>query len=250
MNELFALKDKTILVTGASSGIGRQVCIACAESGAKLILTGRDSDKLEHSLTLLKGEGHLALRGDLTEPGFIEHICKEIPEIDGVVQSAGIMKLLPLKFIKGEDIDEIISINLRAPILLVSGLSRLKKLKQKSSIILLSSINGAAIGSLANSVYGASKGGIQSFCKSSALELAKNNIRINCIAPGMVETEGIEQINEQVSAQSLEADKKKYPLSRYGVPEDIAAICLFLLSDASSWITGTTIVADGGYTAQ
>jgi NAD(P)-dependent dehydrogenase (short-subunit alcohol dehydrogenase family) len=249
MNDQFSLKDKTILITGASSGIGKQISIQCASAGAQVILTGRDPLKLQTALGLLPGEGHTAVNGDLSDPDFIGDICKTLPQLDGVVQSAGLMKLLPLKFIKAADIDEIFSINLRAPILLVSTLQKLKKLNPFSSIILLSSINGAVIGSMANSVYGASKGGLQSFCKSAALELAKNNIRINCIAPGMVETEGTEKITEHVSAESIEEDKKKYPLSRYGNTTDIASACIFLLSASSGWITGTTLVIDGGYTA-
>ena len=160
------------------------------------------------------------------------------------------MKLVPLKFINAAFIDEMLAINLRAPILLITTLHKLKKIKPASSLVLLSSVNGAVIGSLANSVYGAAKGGLQSFCKSAALELAKTGIRINCIAPAMVETEGTAKIGEHVSAEAIEADKKNYPLGRYGTPADIAGCCLFLLSGAGSWITGTTITIDGGFTAQ
>ena len=250
MNNHFSLQHKTIFITGASSGIGKQACIECSAAGARIILNGRNEVKLKATFDLLPGNGHSIVCGDLSNAEFIEKVCQNLPQIDGLVHAAGIMKLLPLKFIKPSFIDEIFNTNLRAPILLVSTLTRLKKINPHSSIVLISSINGAVIGSLANSVYGASKGGLQAFCKSSSLELAKNNVRINCIAPGMVETAGVAKISSVVSAESIENDKKKYPISRYGQPQDISSACLFLLASSSTWMTGTTLIIDGGYTAQ
>lgn len=241
---------KTILVTGASSGIGKQICLDCAEAGATVIMLGRDEERLKQLLYQLEGGSHQVITGDLKDEQFIERACQRLPLLDGVVQSAGLMKLVPLKFINAAFIDEMLAVNLRAPILLLSALQKQKKLKPASSIVLLSSVNGAAVGSLANSVYGATKGALQSFCKSASLELAKTNIRINCIAPAMVNTEGTAKISEHVSAEAIEADKKNYPLGRYGTPSDIAGCCLFLLSGAGSWITGSTITIDGGFTAQ
>ncbi|MGY4537065.1 NAD(P)-dependent dehydrogenase (short-subunit alcohol dehydrogenase family) [Mucilaginibacter sp. UYNi724] len=246
----YNFSEKTILVTGASSGIGKQVSIECAKAGATVIMLGRDEARLKKTLALLAGGGHQMIPGDLQDDEFIETTCKNMPAVDGIIQSAGLMKLVPLKFINAAFIDTMLGVNLRAPILLITTLHKFKKIKPASSIVLLSSINGAVIGSLANSVYGSAKGGLQSFCKSAALELATNKIRINCIAPAMVETEGTAKIGEHVSAESIAADKKKYPLGRYGTPADIAGCCLFLLSGASSWITGTTITIDGGFTAQ
>ncbi|AYL97243.1 SDR family NAD(P)-dependent oxidoreductase [Mucilaginibacter celer] len=246
----YNFSGKTILVTGASSGIGKQISMDCAKAGATVIMLGRDEERLNQTLSQLEGDGHQVITGDLKDEKFIESACKALPPLDGVVQSAGMMKLVPLKFINAAFIDEMLAINLRAPILLVTTLQKLKKIKPASSVVLLSSINGAVIGSPANSVYGATKGGLQSFCKSASLELAKTSIRINCIAPAMVETEGTAVIGEHVSAEAIEADKKNYPLGRYGTPADIAGCCLFLLSGAGSWITGTTITIDGGFTAQ
>lgn len=238
------------MVTGASSGIGKQISIQCAEAGATVYLLGRDMERLQVTLSLMKGSGHQVFCGDIRNESFITDTCKQLPSLDGVVQSAGLMKLIPLKFITPEIIDDIFSINLRAPILFTTTLVKLKKLKPLSSMVLLSSITGAVIGCRANSIYGATKGGLQAFCKSAALELAKNNIRINCVAPGMVETEGVERIGEHVTAESIEEDKKNYPLARYGTTTDVASACLFLLSAASSWTTGSTLVIDGGFTAQ
>jgi len=249
-NYSFDFLNKNILVTGASSGIGKQICIECAQAGANVILMGRDHERLTQTLNLMPGNGHIIIAGDIQDEIFIEETCKSIPSLDGFVHSAGLIKLIPLKFLKSTNIDEMLSINLRAPILFVSLLFKLKKLKPYSSIVLLSSITGAVIGSLANSIYGASKGGLHAFCKSAALELAKSNIRINCVAPGIVETEGVEKLEEQVSNESMEIDKKTYPLNRFGSTSEIAASCLFLLSDGSKWTTGTTLVIDGGLTAQ
>ncbi len=250
MNNSRVLINKTILVTGASSGIGRCISIDCAKAGAKLILTGRDPQKLRETLNALEGTGHEMIGGDLADAGFIDSLCEQLPLLDGMVYSAGLMKLLPLKFIKADDIDEIYSINLRAPVLLIARVSKLKKLRRASSVVLISSVSGTVIGNIGHSIYSATKGGLQAFCKSASLELAKNEVRINCIAPGMVETEGMDRIGEQVSAEGIESDKKKYPLSRYGKPSDIASAALFLLGDASAWITGTNMVIDGGYTVQ
>ena len=249
-NYSFNFLNKNILVTGASSGIGRQVCIECAKAGANVILMGRDNDRLNQTLNLMQGNNHIIITGDIQDENFIEEACKSLLKLDGFVHSAGLIKLVPLKFLKSTNIDEMLSINLRAPMLFVSLLFKLKKLNPYSSIVLLSSITGPIIGQMANSIYGASKGGLHGFCKSAALELAKGNIRINCLAPGMVETEAIEKFEQEVSKETLDIDRKNYPLNRYGLPSEIAASCLFLLSDGSKWTTGTTIVIDGGVTAQ
>lgn len=250
MDNPFSLQGKKILVTGASSGIGKQVSIQCAAGGATVFLLGRDQARLKNTLALLDGTGHEIFCGDIKEESFIVDTCKALPPLDGVVQSAGLMKLVPLKFVTPEIIDDLFAINLRAPILFTTTLVKLKKLKPYSSMVLLSSITGAAIGCRANSVYGATKGGLQAFCKSAALELSPRNIRVNCVAPGMVETEGVGVIGEHVTAESLELDKKNYPLARYGNTSEVAFACIFLLSDASAWTTGTTIILDGGFTAQ
>lgn len=240
----------TILVTGASSGIGREICIHCASAGASVILLARDEQRLNQTLGLMKAGDHKVICGDIKDADFIVDTCKSMALLDGVVQAAGLMKLIPLKFIDIDFIDEMTAVNLKAPILFIATLQKLKKLKPASSIVLVSSVNGAVIGSLANSLYASTKGGLQGFCKSASLELAKNGIRINCLAPAMVSTEGTAGIEDHVSAESIAADKKTYPLGRYGTPGDIAHACMFLLSPASSWITGTTMVIDGGFTSQ
>jgi len=240
---------KAVLVTGASSGIGREICIHCASAGASVILLARDELRLNETLGMMKAGDHTIISGDLADADFIIDTCKNISPLDGVVHAAGLMKLMPLKFIDSNLIDEITSVNLKAPILLISTLQKLKKLRPASSIVLLSSVNGAVIGSPANSLYAATKGGLQGFCKSASLELAKNGTRINCVAPAMVSTEGTAGIEENVSAESIAADKKNYPLGRYGTPGDIARACMFFLSPVNSWITGTTMVIDGGLTA-
>ena len=248
----FNLSDKTILVTGASSGIGRQVAINLNAMGANLYINGRNIQRLQDTKNQLynKDLECLIISGDLTEIETIKNLVSEIGSIDGVVFASGIMKLLPFKFIQFEELNAMMNVNFSSPIHLTLELFKKKKINNGGSIIYITSINGSVVGSKANSMYAATKGALSGMAKAISLDLAKNRIRVNEIAPGMIKTEGVELISDTVSNRSISKDVLKYPLQSYGTPEDVANGCVYLLSDASKWVTGTKLVIDGGFTAQ
>jgi NAD(P)-dependent dehydrogenase (short-subunit alcohol dehydrogenase family) len=248
----FNLSDKTILVTGASSGIGRQVAITLNAMGANLYINGRNIQRLQDTKNQLynKDLECLIISGDLTEIETVKKLISEIESLDGVVFASGIMKLLPFKFIQFEELNAMMNVNFTSPIHLTLELIKNKKLKQRGSIVYITSITGSVIGTIANSMYAASKGALSGMAKAISLDLAKNKIRVNEIAPGMIKTEGAEIMTDTVSNDSVSKDALKYPLKSYGTPEDVANGCVYLLSDASKWVTGTKLVIDGGFTAQ
>lgn len=239
----FSLDGKTILVTGASSGIGQSVAIQCAKVGASLVLTGRDMVRLNETLSLLDPGDHHAFAVDLSSAENIRGLVNDLRPLNGVVHSAGIIKRLPLKFISESSWEELMRINFYAPVLLTQQLYKKKLLQPNASVVLISSV-AASFASLGNIMYMSSKGALNSFMKGIALELASSGIRANSILPGMVKT----HLSGQISDQELEEDMKRYPLGRYGNPEDVAYAAIYLLSDASSWMTGSTLTLDGGLT--
>ena len=250
MNNPFSLENKSILVTGASSGIGKEVAISIAKMGADVILNGRNVERLNEVAKVINKNSTIIVSGDLTESTTIKTLVETIPKLDGLVHAAGIMRLLPFKFIASNDLNEMMNINFTAPTLLSLELVKKKKINNNASIVYISSITGSLIGSKANSMYAASKGAVSGMVKGMAIDLAKKNIRVNEVAPGMIETSGAFEIENVVSKDAILEDKKKYPLGTYGQPEDVANACVYLLSSASKWITGTKIVVDGGFTAQ
>lgn len=242
MNNPFTLEGKTILVTGASSGIGRGIAIACAGMGAKVIVTGRNQKRLHETLSQMEGEGHSIIAADLLRPYEREMLVQQLPALDGLVQCAGVGDRVPCKAIGQDDIDRVIRPNLEAPILLQSELLQAKKINKVASIVYIASA-AASMPAMGNAVYSASKGAIISYAKCLASELAPRGIRVNCISPTMVMTDLAlvgatqEQLNEA---------QKAYPLGRYGKPEDIANLAVYLLSDAAAWMTGSNIEITGG----
>lgn len=245
----FSLEGKTILVTGASSGIGRGIAIESSKMGAKVVINGRNEQRLNETLSQLEGEGHLAIRADLSKQEDLDALVEQCPPLNGVVHSAGIPQMCPVKHIDRETITEILNINSITPILLNSILLRKKVLQKKSSIVFISSISGVCVGNVGEATYSTSKGAISGYMKSAAYELASQGSRVNSINPGLVPTRILELSNDVFSAEQLEETTKgKYPLKRYGTPEDIAYAAIYLLSDASSWVTGINLVVDGGYT--
>lgn len=244
----FSLQGKTILVTGASSGIGRGIAVECSKMGAVVILTGRNIDRLQETFSLLEGIGHLILPADLSKQEEIEALVSKVPEIHGCVHSAGIPKLCTVKFLNREIIEDILNVNTIAPILLTSLLVKKKKLIKKSSIVFISSISGVYVANTGESSYSATKGAISGFVKGAALELASQGTRVNSINPALVPTRILELSNTVFSPEQLEETMfKRYPLKRLGTPEDIAYGVIYLLSDASSWVTGINLPIDGGY---
>lgn len=242
----FSLAGKTILVTGASSGIGRATAIECSKLGAKVIITARNEEKLKESLLSLEGEGHQYYLCDLANENTIDELVAQLPELQGLVNNAGFTKILPIQFINNEDISNIFKVNTLAPVMLLQKLLKKKKLKKGASVVFTSSIVGLGCCTVGNSMYTASKGAISAFVRSAALELASKQIRVNAVCPGMVDT-GILNAGT-ISEEQLEAEIRNYPLGRFAKPEEVAWAMAYLLSDASSWVTGDNLVIDGGLT--
>lgn len=240
----FSLEGKTILVTGASSGIGRASAIECSRLGARLVITARNQDRLTQTLNSLEGVGHQMIICDLSTEAEIDNLIAKIPELQGIVSNAGFTKILPLQFINANDINNILQVNTIAPMILLQKLLKKKKLKKGASVVFTSSMAGMGSCSVGNTMYAASKGAISAFIKGAAKELAPKGIRVNAVCPAMVDT-GILDAGT-ITKEQLEADIKNYPLGRYGRPEEIAWAMAYLLSDASSWVTGDNFVIDGG----
>jgi len=248
MNNPFSLEGKTILVTGASSGIGRGIAIECSKMGARMVITGRNSKRLNDTFEALQGDNNMQIVADLSDDSQIEYLINSCPEIDGFVSNAGIPKLMIIKYIQKEDLNEIIKVNTIAPILLTSGLVKNKKLKKNSSVVFISSISGVNISTLGESSYSASKGAIHGFVKGAAIDLAPQKIRVNSINPGLIQTNILDLAGEMFSEEDIKEKLKQYPLKRIGQPEDVAYAAIYFLSDASSWVTGSYLVIDGGFT--
>ncbi len=239
----FSLEGKTILVTGASSGIGRGIAVTCSKMGASVIINGRNTVKLHETLSEMKGEGHVVAAGDLTDSQILSAMVKTLPKLDGVVHCAGIGQRIPCKLLSEQLVDEVIDVNFKAPILLQSELLKQNKLNKGGSIVFIASM-AIWSPSLGNSVYSASKGAVASFANCLALELAPRKIRVNCISPAMVWTDLI--LKDGLEEEQLKADENNYPLKRYGQPEDIANLAVYMLSDASAWMTGSNVKISGG----
>lgn len=243
----FSLTGKTILVTGASSGIGKATAIECSRMGAKLWLVGRNEERLQATLNALEGEGHHSIAMDLSVPENITALVDKVDRLDGLVNNAGMTKILPVEFINQESLSQVLSINTEAPILLTASLVQQRKLKKGASVVFTSSIGGNIIAPPGNSMYAASKGAVSGFVRAAALELARRHIRVNAVCPGMIQTN---ILGAEITEEQLAEDAKKYPLKRYGRPEEVAYAMVYLLSDAASFVTGASLVIDGGYTIQ
>ena len=245
----FSLEGKTVLVTGASSGIGRGIAVECSKMGAKVVINGRNQERLQKTFDQLEGEGHIQIVADLSKQEDIERLADEVPELNGFVNSAGIPKICPVKRIDRQTLEEIMNVNAFGPILLTSQLLRKKKLQKKSSIVLIASISGVCMANTGEGPYAATKAALAGYTKTAAFELAAQGTRVNTICPGLVPTEILTLSNEMFSEDQLkETMYGRYPLKRVGTPEDIANGAIYLLSDASSWVTGINLVIDGGYT--
>lgn len=239
----FSLEGKTILVTGASSGIGKTTAVECSKMGAKLVITGRNEERLNQTLGELEGESHLALIGDLTSSEDIKNLVASMPELDGIVYNAGVGITVPLAFIKDEDLYRIFETNLFATMRLNKDLLRKKKIRKSASIVFTSSIS-ALFNTPGISLYGAAKAALLSYMRGCACELADKKIRANAVLPGMIQTDLIN--GGTLSEEDKARDMATYPLKRYGTPQDVAFAFIYLLSDASSWVTGTSLIVDGG----
>lgn len=244
----FSLEDKVILVTGASSGIGKATAIECSKMGARVIATGRNEARLKDTYCQLEGEGHQMIVSDLSNDESLNQLISQCPRLDGLVNNAGVTQTLTTQFVTREKLGMLMEINTIAPILLFQRLLKSKKLNRGSSIVFTASISGLYCAGLGNVMYSTSKAAIGGFVKNAALDLASRNIRVNAVAPGMINTHILD--HSFVGKEEVEADKQRYPMKRYGNPEEVAYGIIYLLSDASSFTTGTSIVIDGGFTLQ
>jgi NAD(P)-dependent dehydrogenase (short-subunit alcohol dehydrogenase family) len=245
MSTPFHLDNKTIFVTGASSGIGRQVAISCSAMGAKLVITGRDEKRLDETFKLLKGEGHQKFICDLLDEKQRNDLMATLPTLTGFVHSAGVVMPVPVKFIAEKHLDYVMGVNFESAVLLVSGLLKNKKLNDNASLIFFSSIS-ANYPYAGGAVYSASKGAIEAYSKNLALEIIPRKMRSNVIVPAMVKTPLYEETKNQSMYRSPEEYESKYPLG-LGAPEDVANAAVYLLSDASRWVTGINLILDGGF---
>lgn len=244
----YTLDGKRILITGASSGIGRAAAIECAKLGATVVITGRDEERLQQTLNELtservNGAAHSFIVADLLTSEGIQAIAANCDKLDGVVLNAGINLMAPIYFLKEEDVNQVFQTNTLAPMHLMQALLKARKINAKASLVFTSSID-AVNPDVSSSAYAASKAALTSFMRSCAKELAPRQIRANAVHPGLVET-GMKH-NGMVSDEDLEKNKELYLLKRYAHPEEIAWAIIYLLSDASAFVTGSVLTIDGG----
>ena len=236
----FHLHGKSVLITGASSGIGRAAAIACAQAGASVILSGRDRERLDASLALLAAGGaHRAIVADLTDPAQLAALAEQAGMLDGVVHSAGVTGFAPVRMLQQGLLDTVMGANFTAPVLLTQKLLYRKSLNNGASMVFLSSL-AAHTGTVGVGAYAASKAALEGFIRSLALEIAPRGMRANCVAPAMVATPMVSTDPDFLAEKS-----RHYPLG-LGRPEDVAHAVLYLLADASRKVTGISLDLDGG----
>ena len=240
---MISLKGKNILITGASSGIGEATAILCDSLGANVTLTGRNKKALNETAAQSKNNSTVII-ADLTNQEHINALATNCDKIDGLVNCAGIVKPLPVKYIKQKNISEMFDANFSSAVLLCSELSSAKKINDKASVVFISSISSLHP-YIGGSLYSASKAALEAFCRSFAIEHAGKKIRANIIAPALVKTKIFTETELATSEEEMKNYEEQYPLG-FGEPEDIANAIAFLLSPASKWITGTTLKMDGG----
>lgn len=241
----FSLEGKAILVTGASSGIGAQTAIDCSKMGAHIVITGRNEERLYRTLAAMEGDGHRSIVADLNNEADMDSLVSNLPKLNGVVLCAGVGFTLPFVFCSRSKMDDVFNINFFAPIELLRLLVKKKKIESDSSVVFVSSIGGVNVFNVGNSVYGASKGALNTMVKQIALEIAPKKIRVNSVNPGMVNTKLIKE-GMLLTEEQLKTDEERYPLKRYGEVTDVSNGIIYLLSDASCWVTGHALVIDGG----
>jgi NAD(P)-dependent dehydrogenase (short-subunit alcohol dehydrogenase family) len=246
MNNPFSLENKTILVTGASSGIGYKTCLSIHKQGGNFIAIARREDFLKKLISETSTLNNYIV-ADLTKEENLQLIINSIDRIDGLVHCAGVDEYAPVKFYNQKLMTDIMSINYESAVYLVNLLSKKKKINKGASIVLVTSIAGL-FGFKGIGIYSGSKGALIAISRVWAAEFSSMKIRVNCISPGMVRTAIADQMILNLTKEVVEIDEKKYPLG-YGNPEDVANPTVFLLSDASSWMTGQNLILDGGRTS-
>jgi len=244
--------NKHFFITGASSGIGKALAIYLSERGARLTITGRNLERLAQTLESLTGEGHISIVSDLSNVEDIDAMFKTAIDrqgvLDGCVHCAGLQKTLPLQSVSSEAYDDLFNVNVKSALFIAKSFRRKGVANPVgASLVFLSSV-AALAGEPAISIYSASKGALISLARSLAVELARQKIRVNCIAPGVVDTDMADGLKAKLSDDQYNIILKKHPLG-LGTVNDVSSGVAFLLSDGARWVTGTTLVMDGGYTA-
>lgn len=243
MTNPFSLEGKTILVTGASSNIGRQIAVKCSEMGAKVIATARNEERLKETLGKMTGEGHQILQSDLSDSEQIPTLVEHLPELDGIVMCAAVFRTTPIRNNRRKYTEEMFKTNTFANIDLVQLLLKNRKIKDGGSILFISSV--AAYRPYAgNALYSATKGAINSFCQVLAIEQSNRKIRANCVSPGIIQSD-MEVKDWAVPQEELDKEEARFPLG-FGHTEDIAYAAVYMMSDVSKWVTGTNMIVDGG----
>lgn len=240
----YSLSGKTILITGASSGIGKATAIECSRMGARLIITGRNEERLQQTFDSLAGEGHQQIAIDISNVDGVLRLADNVSGVDCLFNNAGVSTTKPIGFIAESEIDRLFDTNVKAPILLTNMMVKKKKINKGGSVVFTSSI-GRYVVTPGNNLYAATKGALSAFMKGAAVELASKKIRCNAVLPGMIETP-IMTGKGSISEEQWELNKQRYPLKRFGTPEEVAWLVIYLFSDASQFITGSEFVIDGG----
>lgn len=240
----FDLTGKTILVTGASSGLGKQTAITLSQYGANLIISGRNSERLQTTFDQLKEGDHQQILADLSKEEDIEKLADALPKLNGIMYSVGVTSIKPAAFLQKDEIDHIIHTNFLNLIYLNTAILRKKKVHNSASILFISTIS-AKYPYVGGSLYVSAKTALEGYAKVLALEVAKKKIRVNCLRPAFVKGSMLEQTEQEMSTEFIKQIDKKQPLG-LGEAEDVANTVVFYMADASKWITGTNLVLGGG----
>jgi NAD(P)-dependent dehydrogenase (short-subunit alcohol dehydrogenase family) len=247
------LSGKTILVTGASGGIGRSTALLLSKLGGRLIVSGRNRDVLEETAAQLSGSSHRVAVFDLTKldaiPEWLSGLTEQVGPLDALAYCAGMGALLPLRLLRTEHLEEVMRVNFYAAAVLAREFTRKRAHRDPASLVFVASTAGM-LGTPARTAYSASKGALIAFAKSAAMELAKSGIRVNCVAPSYVETDMYERAMASLTEDQLKASMESTQPLGLGAPGDVAGAIAFLVADTGRWITGSVLAVDGGYSAQ
>lgn len=241
--EAFSLHGKTILVTGASSGLGRQIAMTCATRGARIILTGRDATRLQETHKQLAGEGHIQVTADLTSAEGRTQVVQAASRIDGVVLCLGGQMLSPIRQLRESLMTAMYQAHFLAPVMLTQRLLQANVIEKQGSIVFMLS-TAAHIGTRGVGPYSAMKSALLGVIRCLAMEVAPRKVRVNGISPSVVPTPRLWGEDDEKN-EPLKKERARHPLG-LGTPQDVANGVVYLLADASRWVTGTSLVMDGG----